>query len=241
MLNCYKIAGLNVQMETFGRTAMQAEKYLADKSDSCDMIVSSSNVGNPQWEKNFDENNAEYMKTSTDFYIKLLDFGGMLLHASAVVLDGYAYLFTASSGTGKSTHTQLWCKLFKDEDAKILNDDKPAIRFEDGKWFAYGTPWSGKTDLNLNLRVPLGGIALVERADENTIEPLKGKKAVFALLEQTMRPRDGELRLKVVDLLSKLLETVPVWHLRCNMENEAALVSREAMTKTKPKYECEVE
>ena len=75
----------------------------------------------------------------------------MLLHSSAVVVDGYAYLFSADSGTGKSTHTGLWKQHFGDR-AYIINDDKPAIRKVDGEWYVFGTPWSGKTDTSVNPR-----------------------------------------------------------------------------------------
>jgi len=99
----------------------------------------------------------EYVYSGGRFYRQLLDFNGMMLHASAVVKNGYAYLFSANPGTGKSTHTSLWLKVFKD-DAFIINDDKPALRIIDGEIFVYGTPFSGKTDLSTNTRAKMGGI-----------------------------------------------------------------------------------
>lgn len=90
----------------------------------------------------------EYIFAGSEFYRKLINLGGFMLHASAIVVDNKAYLFSAPSGTGKSTHTKLWQECFGDK-AIIINDDKPAIRIEEGKCFAYGTPFSGKTDEKL--------------------------------------------------------------------------------------------
>ena len=172
---------------------------------------------------------AEYMCTGAIFYRYLLDFGGLMLHSSAVVVDGKAYLFTADSGIGKSTHTKLLLEKFGDR-AFILNDDKPALRLEDDGWFAYGTPWSGKHDISVNTRVPVAGIAVVERGAENRIEPFDGIQAVHAILKQANRPKSAECRVKLLELMDKLITQVPIWKLQCNMEPEAAEVSYKAMS-----------
>ncbi len=223
----YQIAGLTVKMDSFGRTVTQAEAYRCppgppDMCITCDWKALQKN------QPHLSDEEAEYIATCSSFYRQLLDFDGMVLHASAVVVDGWAYLFSATSGTGKSTHTQLWRKVFGDR-AVILNDDKPALRRENGRWYAYGTPWSGKTDLNVALKVPLAGIAMLERGEKNEIERFSGRPAIFALLEQTLRPRDAQLRIKLLSLLDQLLSAVPVWKLRCNRNEDAVTVSYTAM------------
>ena len=140
-----------------------------------------------------------------------------------------AYLFTAPCGTGKSTHTSLWLREFG-ERAFILNDDKPALRLEDGVFYAYGTPWSGKTDQNVNARIPVGGICVLARGERNEIKRISGKSAVFGIFSQTMRPKKEEYITKVLDLITKLIENVPIWELHCNTDPEAAHVSFEAMS-----------
>jgi hypothetical protein len=152
-----------------------------------------------------------------------------MLHSSAVVADGKAYLFSAPSGTGKSTHTELWLRAFGDK-AYILNDDKPAIRLEDGEFFAYGTPWSGKTDRNTNEKVRLGGICILARGETNEIRRAFGKEAIFGIISQTVRPKDKEYLSKVLELVEKIVCNVPIWHLSCNTDIEAARVSYEAMS-----------
>lgn len=226
----YCIAGVKVQMDSFGRTVTQAEPYLADFDGEPEMIIHSDWRSLQERNPHLSDEDCEYLATGGSFYRQLLNFDGMMLHSSGVVMDGKAYVFSAPCGTGKSTHTSLWCKTFGDR-ACILNDDKPALRLEDGKWYAYGTPWSGKTDLNVNMRVPLGGICFIGRAKENRIEPFGGSKAVFAAIEQTARPVNPEMRAKMLDLVSRLISDVPVWRLYCNMEPEAAILSFETMSK----------
>lgn len=223
----YKIAGLTVLLDSFGRTVEQAKPYLCD-SDDPEIVIRSKPVTNPRY-AHLSESDREYLASGSSFYRQLLQFDGMMLHASAVVVDGRAYLFSANSGTGKSTHTQLWLKHFGDR-AYILNDDKPALRLHDGVWYAYGTPWSGKHDISVNIGVPVAGIALVERSEENTIAPFDGTEAILAVLRQVNRPKDTVFRKQLLKLLDKLISEIPVWRLQCNMEPEAAQVAYRAMS-----------
>lgn len=224
----YKIAGLTVWMDSFGRTLKQAEPYRCEPAEP-DVVIRSDWKGLQQRQPHLNDEDCEYISSGSNFYVQLLKHDGMLLHASAVVVDGRAYLFSAPSGTGKSTHTNLWLRLFGDR-ATILNDDKPALRLEDGKWYAYGTPWSGKYDISANIRVPVAGICFLHRAKENAIEPFSGAKAIFSLLEQTVRPAGMEPRRNLLLLLDRLLTQVPVWQMGCNMDPQAAIVSYEAMS-----------
>lgn len=229
MTQYYNITGLTVEMNSFGRTVTQAKPYLCQPAKP-DIIIKTDWKALKAVQPHLSEEDCEYMATGASFYHQLLAFDGMMIHASAVMMDGQAYLFSAPCGTGKSTHTSLWRKVFGEERACILNDDKPALRLEDGKFYAYGTPWSGKTDQNINARVPLAGICMLSRGEVNRIEPYGGMAAIHAILEQTVRPKDPFLMGKLLELLDKLLAGVPVWKLQCNMEPEAAWTSYEAMS-----------
>lgn len=226
----YKITGLTVDMNTFGRTLVQAEPYRCGEGAKADIVIRSDWKTLQARQPDLSDEDCEYLMTGDSFYRQLLSFDGMLLHASAVVMDGQAYLFSAPCGTGKSTHTALWCKVFGPERARILNDDKPALRLEDGRFYAYGTPWSGKTDQNLNLRVPVAGICLLGRGTENKIVPYGGTAAIYDILTQTIRPKDPGLTANLLELMDKLLRCVSVWKLQCNMDPEAAIVSHGAMS-----------
>ena len=175
-------------------------------------------------------NDIEYMWLGAEFYGALIHFDGMMLHSSCVVYDGKAYLFSAPSGTGKSTHTQLWLKRFPD--AYILNDDKPAIRITSNGVYAYGTPFSGKTNLNVNTGVPIGGICILERGTTNKITRISNDEAIFNILNQTVRPFKEDEMDKVLNILEKVLNTIPTYRLSCNMELEAAEVAYLGMNNT---------
>ncbi len=171
-----------------------------------------------------------YLATGTLFYRDLPNFDGIMLHSSAIAMDDRGYVFSAHSGTGKSTHTGLWKKVFGDK-VKYVNDDKPLIRKIKGEYILYGTPWSGKTDLNNNISVPLKGIVFIERGEENSIYPMDVKKenAATLLLEQTVRPETAEKTLAMLSIADDVLSTVPVFRLRCNMSDEAVCTSYNAL------------
>lgn len=230
----YVIAGINVGMilRKGGIIEAQAQKYRKDFE------------GYPQIVLGIDDETLEthreaapqlslleheYMWTGARFCDGLIGYDGFMLHASAVVYENKAYLFSAPSGTGKSTHTGIWRRTFGEDKTFILNDDKPVIRIVDGKIMAFGTPWSGKTDQNENVGVPLQGICFVERCETNWIEPMSPKVAVHRILDQTVRPQNPENMSKLLSLLDTILNTVKVYQLHCNMENEAAVVAYDAM------------
>ena len=91
----------------------------------------------------------------------------LLMHASVTMKDGKGYLFLGKSGTGKSTHSQLWINNIGG--CSLLNDDNPALRVVDGVTRVYGTPWSGKTPCYRNLDVPVGAIVDLHQAKKNAI------------------------------------------------------------------------
>ena len=160
------------------------------------------------------------------FYEQLTCYNGIMLHASCVEYEGKAYLFSARSGTGKSTHTHLWLEHLPG--ARIINDDKPAIRCIDGVYYAYGTPWSGKNDESINVGIPIAGIAFLSRG-ENNIKRIPGIKALKLFMDQTVRPRDKALMNNVLEVLNGVLTDVPIYEMSCDMSEEAVKTSYEAM------------
>lgn len=172
----------------------------------------------------------EYMHVGSLFYTALIDNGGFLLHASAVVVDGVAYCFSAPSGTGKSTHTSLWLKEFADKGAYIINDDKPAIKLVDGVPMVYGTPFSGKYDISVNACVPLKALCFIERAETNSIRPVTPFKAATMILDQTIRPDDELLMDKLIENLEAVVTAVPSYILSCNISAQAAQLAYNEMS-----------
>lgn len=145
----------------------------------------------------------------------------LLFHCSALELDGRAYLFTAPSGTGKSTHARLWRQVFGAR-VTMLNDDKPLLRRQlDGSWRVYGTPYSGKENLQTNTSQTVYGIVLLEQAMENRIEPVSSKDAFPRLLAQTYHDAQAPAALlHTMDLVGSLAQ-LPVFRLGCTISEQA--------------------
>ena len=118
---------------------------------------------------------------------QLLHRDTLLFHGSVIAVDGKAYLFTAKSGTGKSTHTRLWREMLGDR-AVMVNDDKPLLKFTQDGVLACGTPWNGKHHLGENIMVPLAAICILERGEVNAIRPVTVREALPRIIEQSHKP-----------------------------------------------------
>ena len=159
----------------------------------------------------------------------LLKCGTLMVHGSTVALDGKAYLFTAKCGTGKSTHTRLWCQVFGDR-AVMVNDDKPFLTVTEDGVFASGSPWCGKHGLGSNITVPLQGICILDRGPENQIRPIMPEEARDMLLWQSYAPVDPALEEMRNQLVEALLHRVPLWHMACTKDPAAAQMSHRFMS-----------
>ena len=170
----------------------------------------------------------KYTKMAIDNALMVLyalstaDKGAALFHAAVVSYQGKGYMFLGPSGTGKSTHARLWLKYIKD--TELVNDDNPVVR--DG--VVYGSPWSGKTPCYRNVSYPLGGIVLLSQAPYNRIIRLGGLQAYAALVPSISGKRWDE---RIADGLhqteNSLAINVPVWHLECLPDEEAAMICME--------------
>lgn len=160
---------------------------------------------------------------------ELVKHNTLLLHGSTIGVDGEAYLFTATCGTGKSTHTRLWREVFG-ERAVMINDDKPFLQIGDTGVIAHGAPWSGKHGLDTNISLPLKGICILHRGAENVITRMTPEEAIPMLLHQSHAPVDLCAQKRVVSLVKKLAETVPLWQMHCTKSPDAAYVSYHAMS-----------
>ena len=177
-----------------------------------------------QFSDGYLETLAVYRKISE----KMPDYDTILFHGSCIAVDGVGYLFTASSGTGKSTHAKLWRELLGDR-AVMVNDDKPLIRLTDDGAIVYGTPWDGKHHLSSNISVPLKALCVLMRFEKNIINPITPSQAYATLMQQTYRPADNMAMIKTLSLIDKLSSSVSLWMLGCNMEIEAAKIAYEDM------------
>ncbi len=171
---------------------------------------------------------------SLALFRKLCDYAlanadGIIFHSSAIMVDGEAYLFTAPSGTGKSTHTRLWREMLGDR-AVMINDDKPIIRYVDGEFYVYGTPWNGKHRLDTNARAKIKAICNIYQSKQNKIEEISAGEMLMVILNQTLRPAELDKMDKLLGLIEKLLSKTKLYRLGCDISREAAELSFKTMS-----------
>ena len=216
----YRIADLNVAVRGGGRILSEAATSYRIES-TCESVdieidtaprMSSLDISGLA---DFDIETLKGHMARTIFWTAIIEYGGIVIHASAVVLDGKAYLFSASSGTGKSTHTSLWRDYFGTERTYILNDDRPVIRRIENQFFAYGSPWSGKDDLNRNSRAPLQAIVFIEQSPNDQITMLDRRDAIYHLLRNTYSNGDVYFTNQLLDNLTELIKNIPTYSMGC--------------------------
>ncbi|MBQ9748402.1 MAG: hypothetical protein IJV98_06425 [Clostridia bacterium] len=178
----------------------------------------------PHFHQGYLESLAAYRKISE----AILCDDIILFHSSAIMVDGKAYLFTAPSGTGKSTHARLWREMLGNA-AVMINDDKPLIRIQNGIATVYGTPYDGKEHLSTKTHAPIAGICILSQAKENSIRRITPSEALPTLLSQTYRPQKRELMQRLMPLVVALSAAVPVFHMGCNISAEASALSYQTM------------
>ena len=211
-------------------------EYLTDKPADISVNVDISDIIAEEV-KTFAEENRnvkfppQYLETLA-LYRKiakeLASYGIILFHGSALSMDGEAYIFTAKSGIGKSTHASVWRRVFADR-VVMINDDKPLIAVKDGEITVYGTPWCGKHNLGNNISVPLKAICILERGEDNIIKKISPNEALGTIFAQTYRFNDTQGMKNVLYCVDKIIKLTPTYILRCNMNDEAAQVAYEGM------------
>ncbi len=206
---------------------------ISDRSDAdIDVTISGSDI---EYERSRSDEPALYRDQYLEelaVYRKIAEkmpfYDTFLMHGSVVAVDGAAYMFTARSGTGKSTHAALWRKLLGDR-AVMVNDDKPLVSVEDGMAVVYGTPYNGKHRLGSNISVPLKAVCVLERGDTNVITGIGRQQAYPVLLQQIYRPADRNAFVRTLELIDELTKSVKFYKLKCNMDISAAETAYNAM------------
>lgn len=169
------------------------------------------------------EGELECVFLSDLFNKKILKFNAIFLHSSAILYKGKAYLFSAESGVGKSTHTKLWIEKFGNDNVQIINDDMPIIRFIDDEWYVYGSPFDGGTGINKNIRAKLGGIVFLERAEENNIKTLDKNDVFTRIYKNTIKfSLNGEYAEYMMSTANKLINDNKFYLLKCNTDISSA-------------------
>lgn len=238
------IAGLAVRIQpVFETTAVYCRNYWTQEEPCCFYTVTEADLDFEQHMLDLEalEEGMKQRKFTGPFLERaaiqrriaeeLLERNTLLLHGSTVAVDGEAYLFTASCGTGKSTHTRLWREVFGQR-AVMINDDKPFLQVKDNCVIAHGSPWSGKHGLDNNISAPLKGICVLKRGSENEIRRAEPEAVIEMLHHQAFLSTDPVLQEKTRMLVEKLAQTVPLWEMECTKDRQAAEVAHAAMSRS---------
>ncbi|MEN6461373.1 MAG: hypothetical protein ABFC94_08410 [Syntrophomonas sp.] len=182
--------------------------------------LSYHNYGNTMEDKNRIELYS-YMLLGVVFRNFLMHHQGIVIHASAIAWKGEGIMFSAPSGTGKSTHVRLWQEYFGSE-IKVLNDDTPAVRFRKDKPYVFGTPWSGSSNIYCNSCAPLTAIVLLQQSNINSIKQISAQAAILQLMPRVFLPYlDKNMMNLACDTFERIVSSVPVYILQCRPDQEA--------------------
>lgn len=222
----YLIADLvtefTVKYDGFNRFARLFE-YNGDRKTDIKISVGEEEISNflEKAVKGTTRAQAESFLLSSKFNRAAIKYGTMLVHSSALIYDGGAYLFSGDSGVGKSTHTKLWLKAFGDK-VHIMNDDKPVVRLYDDHAVAFGTPFDGGSGIALNESCPLKAIIFIERGEENSVRVPASKEIIQKLYFQTAHMVNAQTAEKMLINFERLLGLTKFYILTCNMDISAA-------------------
>jgi len=161
---------------------------------------------------------------------KIIEFDGFLIHSSVIKTGNSAICFLGQSGAGKTTQSNYWVR---DLGAYYINGDKPIVRYINGEFVAFGTPWCGKEQFNSNTFAPIRAFVNVNKAQYNKIEKLPMEKSFPVCFCRIYCPENESL-VKIMNLLEKMLSKVPTFNLFCKKEPQSAMMTYE---KIKEYYE----
>lgn len=229
-----EIAGIVVEVNSqFAFLKKICKDFIVEGTKEVD-IVAAATEDDRKSEKSFEgEEFTESVYESIAVYRKVGErlpyHNAFVMHGASVAYRGKGYIFTAPSGTGKSTHIKLWMDNLG-EQVTVVNGDKPVLRRTDDGFEVCGTPWAGKEGWKNNIKVPVGGICFITRGKENKIKRINPQDAFLRMIHQIYLTRDPAAKDKTFELLDKLLLEIPLYLLECDMSKEAFATSFEAMT-----------
>lgn len=150
---------------------------------------------------------------------RMLARDNLILHCAFLRLGETAVLFSGPSGIGKSTQAELWRKYRM---AEIINGDRALLRQIDKRWYVCGWPVCGSSEICHNESAPIHSIVMLEQGKENRVSKLSPMQAFIQLYGQiTVNQWNNEAKAKAVSLLEAIVTEIPVFHLRCDMTEDA--------------------
>ena len=212
-----EIAGIPVRIESrYGSTRQLYRDYLTSRPPWVTVSASEKEMeaeGQPTPEEN------EQLYIYRKIALLMMDYNAFLMHAAVINIDGQGVVFTAESGTGKTTRVMLWKKAFGKR-MKVVNGDKPILRFVNDGLFACGTPWRGKEHLGENTSVPMKAVCFLQRGEEVSLKRMEAKEIMLRLFKQVLVPSNPKLMGVFMYLMERFIKEVPFYLYTCNMYKE---------------------
>ena len=232
-----KIADIVIDINAFNEsTKKYCEDFLSNENSDLTIIMSKEDLEN---EKHINEDGKVYASEEISaLYRKIADLfierNIVVFHGSSFKVGNYAFIVTARSGVGKSTHVGLLKKLLGDK-LTYINDDKPLLEVNDNNLMLYSSPWNGKERRGNDIKAPLKAVIFLNRGN-NTYQQLTNNQEVyFRLLSQIYLPRDKSKREKALKLIDVLLKRVNFYEINVNKEIESASLTYERIIKNEIK------
>ena len=221
-------AGLVIRIDNrFGYVQNLCTEYETSPDRPADIIISVSEKELRQEIKKTpeyfpDDGYAEGVVVYEKISNALPAYNAFVMHSSVLAVDGQAYGFAAESGTGKSTHTRYWKEVLGNR-VTVINGDKPIYRFSDNILRAYGTPWCGKENWQMNTSAPMKALCLLEQGTENEIFPADPFTVLNEITHHFYLPGSDQVdMLKLIELIDRMISAVPIYRLRCRNHVSAA-------------------
>ena len=224
-MDIYRIADLNIGVKNHSDfTKKYMKDYLTDSADFDFTVEVTKEMIEKEKEIVVEPVSEPYYEITAILReickVVLENFNGFFFHCSCLCYNNEAYVFTAPSGTGKSTHSRLWREFLKDK-VTMINDDKPIVRMIDDVFYIYGTPWDGKHRISNNIKAPIKAIYYLHQSEENRVEKCDPISALSKLLSQTVLPDNKAVMNHLLDMLEKMVYTTNVYDLYCNISYDA--------------------
>jgi hypothetical protein len=234
-----KMAGLTIKISSLYPLSKDLCKdYIIEPSENTDIDVCMyEELVKSEFEKSKEPTTLEYSEFICIYRAiaeKLPNFGAFVFHGAAISYKDLAHLFTAPSGTGKSTHILLWRK-YLGKSVDIINGDKPIIKVTDSGVFVCSTPWAGKEGWQKNRTLPLDSITFLSRSKEPSILKQTPQSCLNRIMNQVYMPKNPESLGKTLELIDIMLSRVPVYFLGCDISENSVKTAFEGLTKEKYK------
>ena len=233
-----EIANIVLQINTFNEsTKRYCGDFLSNKEPEYVITMTQEDLEN---EKHINEDGKVYANEEISaLYRKIADLfierNILVMHGSAFKVGNNAFIVTARSGVGKSTHVNL-LREYLGKDFEYINDDKPLLEIKDNELMLYSSPWNGKERRGNNTYAPLKSVIFLNRGLTNTYKKLNNSGDIyFRLLSQIYLPRDKAKREKALSLIDILLKRISFYEINVNTDISSAEMTSERIIKNEIK------